>query len=148
MAFDLGTFLLNALIMAFGVSAILNGQRLYWIFVGIGGAVLGLLLIDLLIPNQPEWVAILTTLIFGLLSILLARANKPIAIRAAAFVLGGFILKFLLTDAGLTTSDITRELIVILTGGLIWRRVGDLLWDAGDDRDLILMWGGTGDLSD
>ncbi len=119
MAFELDTFILNALIMSFGVVAILNGQRLYWVFVGIGGAVLGLILADWLIPNQPEWVQILAVLIFGVLSVLLARMNKPIAVRAAAFVLGGFILNFLLTDAGLTTSSITSEVIIVVIGGII-----------------------------
>jgi hypothetical protein len=119
MAFGLDNFLLDILIMSFGVVAILNGQRLYWVFVGIGGAVLGLILTGWLIPTQPEWVHIVVMLIFGLLAAFFARFDKKIAVRAAAFILGGFILHFLLADTGLIVAGTTADFVAIVTGGII-----------------------------
>jgi hypothetical protein len=61
---------------------------------------------------------ILVTLVFGLLGAFLARLNKELAVRVAAFVLGGFILQFLLVDAGLTALRTTSDLFAIVIGGI------------------------------
>jgi len=116
---EIDSILLDVFIIAFGVVAILNGQRLYRVFVGVGGAVLGLLLADWLTPNQSEWALILVMISFGGLAAFAARYNKKIAVRAAAFVLGGYVLRFLLADSGLIVDGTASEYISIMIGGLI-----------------------------
>lgn len=116
---ELDSLILDLLIITFGVVAILNGQRLYWLFVGIGGAVLGLLLTGWLIPQQPDWIHIVIMLTIGILSGWFARFNEKIAIRAAAFVLGGFILQFLLSDSGLISTGTTGAVFAVAVGGVI-----------------------------
>lgn len=129
MGTEFDNFLLDVLIMAFGAVSILNGRRLYWVFVGIGGAVLGLILSTWVIPEQAEWIHILVMVTLGIGGALLARLDKKIAVRAAAFVLGGFILHFLALDTGLVELGTAVDLIAIVIGGIIGVAL-DVIYDS------------------
>ena len=119
MDFQLGDFLLDLLIVAFGAIAIINGRRFYWVFVGLGGAVVGLWLSAWLIPDRSEWLYIGITLFLGLVGVWIAYKFEKLALHLAAFVLGGFILQFLLLDGNLISSGSTGDFMAVLIGGIL-----------------------------
>lgn len=119
MVSELDRFLLDLLVIAFGVFAILNGRRLTWLFVGIGGAVLGMILTTFLIPNQPEWLHILLIVALGGVSAWAAQFNVKISTWIAAFVLGGFVFHFLVINASPDSMRTTIDFVAVVVGGIL-----------------------------
>lgn len=114
-----GDLILDIFVIAIGAIAIINGRRFYWAFVGIGGAVVGLWISMWLLSSQSDWIHILVVIIFGLIGVWLSFRFERIALHLAAFVLGGFIVQFLLLDAGYIESSNPGDFIAILIGGII-----------------------------
>lgn len=119
MDFQLGDLLLDVLLVAFGVVAILNGRRLYWVFVGIGGAIVGMWLSAWLIPARSEWLHIAIMLGLGVMGVWISYRFERIALHIAAFVLGGFIVQFLMIDSGLIESQTIGDAMAIIVGGIL-----------------------------
>lgn len=107
------------LIVALGAIAIVNGRRFYWIFVGIGGAVVGIWLSAWLLSGQSDWVHIAVTLALAAVGVWVSFRFEKIALHVAAFVLGGFILEFLLLDAGLIELTGVGDYVAVLVGGIM-----------------------------
>lgn len=114
-----GDLILDIIVIAIGAIAIINGRRFYWAFVGIGGAVLGLWISMWLLSSQSEWIHVLVVLLCGMFGVWLSFRFERIALHFAAFVLGGFILQFLLLDAGYIESRNVGDFVAIMIGGII-----------------------------
>ena len=80
-----------------GIALLVAGNRLFWVFVGVMGFILGLFLAGLLFKSQPEWVFIVTSLAFGLIGAALARSFQQLMVVLAGFVAGGYIISSLIT---------------------------------------------------
>ena len=119
MDFQLGDLLLDLLVVAFGAIALLNGRRLYWVFVGIGGAIVGLWLSIWLMPDRSEWIHISLMLALGLAGVWVSYRFEKLALYLAAFVLGGYVLQFLLLDGNLISSGGTGDFATVLVGGIL-----------------------------
>jgi Domain of unknown function (DUF4203) len=76
---------IGAVLLAFG-------RRLFWIFVGAAGFVIGLLIATFLLQGQPEWATLLVALAVGVAGIFVALIVQRMAVGAAGFVAGGYIL--------------------------------------------------------
>jgi len=79
-----------------GIALLIAGNRLFWLFVGVMGFILGLYLAGLLFKGQPEWVFIVASLAFGLVGAVLARSFQQLMVVLAGFVAGGYIISSLI----------------------------------------------------
>jgi hypothetical protein len=79
-----------------GSALLVAGRRLFWLFVGAMGFVLGLILAAILFKGQPEWVVIVASLVLGLIGAGLARSFQQLMLILAGFVAGGYIISSLI----------------------------------------------------
>jgi hypothetical protein len=100
-----------------GVALLIMGRRLYWLFVGLIGFVVGALLSQQFFSAQPEWMSVLVALGFGVAGALLAVFLQGIAIAAAGFIAGGFAMIWLLDLVGL--GDGQFSWIPFILGGIV-----------------------------
>lgn len=84
-----------------GVSLLIWGRELFWLFVAAAGFMTGLEVASRLIPG-PVWIGLLLGVLFAIGAALLAVFLKTIAIGLAGFLMGGYIL---LSLAGLFGLD-------------------------------------------
>jgi len=80
-----------------GLALLIAGRRLFWLFVGAMGFILGLLLAGLVFKGQPEWVIIVASLVLGLIGAALARSFQQLMLVLAGFVAGGYIISSLVS---------------------------------------------------
>jgi hypothetical protein len=104
---------LNVLI---GGGLLLAGRKLFWLFVGALGFMLGLELAGR-IPFRSEWVLVLGGLAMGALFALLAVAAETVAIGIAGFLGGGFGLMRLAILLGVGSS--AAQILAFIVGGLL-----------------------------
>ena len=90
---DTTRILLGLLLLAFG-------RRLFWLFVGAVGFVAGIRFADHFMQGQPDETVIIFSLIVGFVSAIMAIALRKIALGAAGFLVGGYLLMTLLAATG------------------------------------------------
>jgi len=78
-----------------GILLLFVGRKLFWLFVGVLGFVVGAEVAAALFPHQPDW-AIIGALILGLIGAMLAIFVQKAAISIAGFLAGGYFLMTLL----------------------------------------------------
>lgn len=83
--------MLNVINLLLGGSLLVAGRKLFWLFVGAVGFVTGLQLAMRLTQGR-ESVAIIIGLIVGVIFAILAIFLQTLAIGAAGFLAGGFVL--------------------------------------------------------
>jgi hypothetical protein len=93
------------------------GRKLFWLFVGAVGFVLGMALATRYLQGQPDWLLLVLALGVGLLGALLAVFVQLIAIGLAGFIGGGYILINLLNMLGWETGRFGW--VVFIIGGII-----------------------------
>ncbi len=79
-----------------GSALLVAGRRLFWLFVGAMGFVLGMILAEMLFKGQPDWVVIVASLVLGLIGAGLARSFQQLMLVLAGFVAGGYIISSLI----------------------------------------------------
>lgn len=85
----------------FGLALLTAGRKLYWLFVGVVGFVVGISLSKLLFKSESQWVLLTIALVAGVLGALLALFLQRLAVGAAGFFAGGYILLTFLEALGL-----------------------------------------------
>ncbi len=83
-----------------GVLLLAVGRRLFWLFVGAVGFVAGLRFADRFMHGTPDETVIIFSLVVGFVSAILAIALRKIALGAAGFLVGGYLLMTLLAATG------------------------------------------------
>jgi hypothetical protein len=73
-----------------GMALLSMGRRLFWLFVGAAGFIVGSSLGTHLLMGEPAWVVILLSLVLGMLGAILAVIAQGVAVGIAGFVLGGY----------------------------------------------------------
>jgi hypothetical protein len=95
---------------------IIMGRKLFWLFVGTAGFLVGIGLASRFIADQPEWVMLSLALMAGVVGVLLAIFIQKIAIGLAGFLAGGYGLVWLISNLQLVEA---RWLwIAFIFGGL------------------------------
>ena len=84
--------MLNLINGILGASLLAAGRKLFWLFVGAAGFVLGLQLADRILQGRSDATAIIAALIFALIFVGLAVFLQKIAISLAGFFAGGYLL--------------------------------------------------------
>jgi len=106
-----------------GVALLLLGRRLYWLFVGLAGFVVGFLLATRLFGAEPGWGALTIAVVVGLAAALLAVLFQKLAVTLAGFVAGGVLMLRGLAELGHPTSGWWWLLVLVaaIVGAVITR---------------------------
>ena len=100
-----------------GAAVLLFGRRLFWLFVGVVGFVVGVELATLFLQPAPQLVVIAVGVIAGLIGAVLAYFLQQMMIAAAGFMVGGYIaLAF--AGAVLVTRPNIAWLPFVIGGGI------------------------------
>jgi hypothetical protein len=118
--------MLNVINLLLGAALLVAGRKLFWLFVGVIGFVTGIQLAARF-WNGPEWTAIVIGIIVGIVFALLAVFIEALAIGAAGFLAGGFILTTLTNMLGLNEGLLFW--IIYAIGGIIGILLVMLLFD-------------------
>lgn len=106
--------LINAIL---GGALIVAGRKLFWLFVGAAGFVVGVQLTARFWQGRSETMAIIIGLVIGLIFAGLAIFLQTIAIGIAGFLAGGYVLSVLATMLGLDRGPVLWATYII--GGII-----------------------------
>ncbi|MFC1878318.1 DUF4203 domain-containing protein [Chloroflexota bacterium] len=121
-----------------GAVLLLAGRKLYWLFVGIVGFVIGISLAQSYLPGEQEIVLLVLALIAGGIGALLALFLQRVAVGAAGFLAGGYAAMVVLEIFQLQLG--IANWVVYLVAGLI----GSALVAALFDWALIILASLTG----
>jgi hypothetical protein len=72
-----------------GITLLLFGRRLFWLFVAAIGFAIGLQLAPYLMQHPPPWLSLTISLALGVVGALLALLLQKLAIGIAGFLVGG-----------------------------------------------------------
>lgn len=108
--------MLNVINLILGGALLVAGRKLFWLFVGVAGFVTGIGLVTRFWQGS-EALAIVVGLVVGAIFALLAIFLQTIAIGAAGFFAGGYILTVLAGMLGVNGG--TFSLIIYIIGGIL-----------------------------
>jgi len=117
-----------------GLAVLFFGRRLFWLFVGCVGFIVGFELAGDLLQGQPAWVILVIALGVGVLGALASIFLQRIFIVVAGFLAGGYCLSTLAPMAFDAKSEVIPW-IAFAVGGV----VGAILTAALLDPALIIM---------
>ncbi len=100
-----------------GIIMLTMGRRLFWLFLGAVGFVLGFDLAGRMLPHQPYDVVLIIALIAGLIGAVLAVVFQKFAIVAGGFLAGGHLLIQVLREFGMATHQ--HHWLLFIAGGII-----------------------------
>jgi hypothetical protein len=100
-----------------GIAILTMGRRLFWLFLGGTGFVLGFEVAERTFHGQPHSVLLVIALIAGVIGALLAVFLQKLAIVAGGFFAGGYLLTVLLQELGVRNGQYHWFLFII--GGII-----------------------------
>ena len=114
----------------FGLIELFLGRKLFWLFVAIGGFLLGWFLVPAVWPNADTWVGVLVGVIAGLLFALLAVLFRRIMVAIGGFFLfagaGVLLVRFLGAEAAAGSAVYWAAYLI---GGLIGAVLLFMLFD-------------------
>jgi len=74
-----------------GLVLLVFGRKLFWLFVGIAGFLVGMEFAGMILGDQPQWVLVVVAGAAGLLGALLAVFAERIAFSVAGFFAGSYL---------------------------------------------------------
>lgn len=101
-----------------GVALLLFGRKLFWLFVGCVGFVVGAKFAGDALQGQPEWLILLIALGVGLFGAIVSIFLQRVVIGIAGFFAGGYCLS-VLASAALHTKYVGIHWIAFGVGGLL-----------------------------
>lgn len=113
--------------LVLGLIILTSGRKLYWLFVGIVGFMLGISLSMLFFASESEIVHIAIALVVGVIGAVLALLLQRFAVGLAGFLAGGYILVNLFDVLGLAVNWPFWILFVI--GGVVSAVLVSILFD-------------------
>jgi hypothetical protein len=114
----MGGIQMTTIVLAvFGALLLLAGRRLYWLFVGVIGFVVGLSLGTQLFKTESELLILVIALTAGILGAALAVLFQRLAIAVAGFMAGGYLITALFKSFGF--SVVMPSWLVFLIGGIL-----------------------------
>lgn len=118
--------MINSINLLLGAALLVAGRKLFWLFVGIIGFITGMQLAAQF-WNGPAWIAVVIGVVVGIIFALLAVFIEALAIGAAGFLAGGYILTTLTGMLGI--NDGFLFWIIYVIGGIIGILLVMLLFD-------------------
>ena len=103
-----------------GFIELLLGRKLFWIFVAIGGFLVGWVLVPDIVPDMATWLRIVIGLVAGVIFALLSIPFTRVMVAIAGFFVIGGVLVTVLRIFGLDiASSSTGYWVAFVIGGLI-----------------------------
>jgi hypothetical protein len=122
-----------------GLVVLTLGRKLFWLFVGAVGFIIGISLVTQFFSAAPLWLVLVIAFIAGVLGALLALFVQHVAIGLAGFIGGGYVLLTALNFLGFQLTSVPTWLIFLI-GGII----GLVLMMALFDWTLVVLSSLTG----
>jgi hypothetical protein len=110
-----------------GISVLLLGRRLFWLFVGVVGFIAGALLAELLSRGNSAWVVLIFAAVGGVLGALVAVLLQRLSIAVSGFLAGGYVSVVILHHRGWGTD--VHFWIPFLVGGLLGALLLSVIFD-------------------
>lgn len=129
---------MNLINLVLGIVLLTTGKKLYWLFVGVVGFVIGMGLATQLVLDPP-WLVYVVALGAGILGAILAHFLQHLALSLVGFIVGGYGA---LRLAGLFgVADGANVWMALIIGGI----VGLLLVSSAFDWSLYILssWAGA-----
>jgi hypothetical protein len=120
-----------------GIALLTFGRKLFWLFVGCLGFVVGLKAAGIFFGLQPAWAVLAAGILLGLIGVLLALFFQKMAIAVGGFAAGYMIAAYLALMAGFKAVP-----VIGIVGGI----VGAILLYALFDWALIVLSAVTGSI--
>lgn len=120
--------MINLINVVLGGALLAAGRKLFWLFIGALGFMIGVQLASSYWQG-PEWQTIIVGLIAGSVFALLAIFLQTIAILVAGFLAGTYALPVLLTMLGIHPQAGATTWIMYIIGGLIGVALVNFLFD-------------------
>jgi hypothetical protein len=99
-----------------GIGLLIAGRRLFWLFVGAVGFVVGMALAGMFVSSDSEILQLVIALAAGTVGALLALAAQNLAVGLAGFLAGGYGVFFLLGVLDLHLG--TLQWLFVILGGV------------------------------
>ena len=129
---------MDILYIVAGIAILILGRKLFWLFVGGIGFILGITLIPRILPGQSETIILTLALVAGLLGALLSLMLQKFAVGLAGFIAGGYIVYYLVNSL---TMDVGQYYwLALIAGGIL----GAILAGSMFDWALILLSSASG----
>jgi len=101
-----------------GFLLLILGRKLYWLFVGVVGFVLGVSLGMEIFPAESDLVLIIVAVIAGVIGSILANVAQRIAVAIAGFFVGGYLIQHVVVD-WMSISMPVSDIFVFFIGGIL-----------------------------
>jgi len=117
----------------FGAVLLLAGRRLYWLLAAGAGFVLGFLLAQAILREQPENVILVVALVVAVIFAVLAVVGQKFVIGLVGFIAGGIGLLRLLEvfNIGAIEPSTVLSVVVFIAGGILGAILLSTLFDLG-----------------
>jgi len=110
-----------------GGALLLLGRKLFWLFVAVVGFVVGTSLASQFLQGQSEQFILVIGLLGGVIGALLAIFMQRLAVAAAGFVAGGYLMVTVLGWLGMGSQGVTW--LPFLIGGVIGALLVAMMFD-------------------
>jgi len=111
-----------------GVVLLILGRKLFWIFVGAAGFIVGLNFAQGVFAGRPSWMVLTFALAAAILAAVLAIFLQKVMVAIAGFLIGGYLVLELLRAASVTTPH-SWTWAVYLVGGIVGAILVLILFD-------------------
>lgn len=101
-----------------GVVLLILGRKLFWVFVGAAGFLVGLNFAQGMLAGRPSWMILTVALAAAILGAVLAIFLQKVMLAIAGFLIGGYLMLELLRTASITTPH-SWAWAVYAVGGII-----------------------------
>jgi hypothetical protein len=101
-----------------GAALLLFGRKLFWLFVGCVGFIVGADLARNMVQGQPEWMVLLIAICVGLIAAVISIFLQRVLVGIAGFFAGGYCLSALAATALRPENDAVPW-IAFVVGGIL-----------------------------
>ena len=101
-----------------GAALLLFGRKLFWLFVGCVGFIVGADLARNMVQGQPGWLVLLIAICIGLIAAIISIFLQRVLVGIAGFFAGGYCLSALAATALQTKNDAVPW-IAFIVGGIL-----------------------------
>jgi hypothetical protein len=86
-----------------GAVLLILGRKLFWVFVGAAGFLVGLNFAEGMLAGRPSWMVLTVALALAILGAVLAIFLQKVMVAIAGFLIGGYLMLELLRAASIST---------------------------------------------
>jgi hypothetical protein len=117
----------NIIQILLGIVILTTGRKLYWLFVGVVGFVVGIALAGMFFPSETEIARLAIALVAGVICALLALFLQRLAVGLVGFLAGGYVALALLDALQIQLG--VAAWIIFVVGGIISAALVAALFD-------------------